>query len=76
MVDGWRTVGSGLGYLERRYDNKKVGHVHSEPTSRSANNKPAFDEWKGFLDGNYVGVAELQEDAQMLVDRKYKERYG
>jgi hypothetical protein len=62
----WHTSGGSTFYWEKVYPNKKVGHVTAHVASL----------WQARLDGIYLGSASNKDDAILLVDFEYKERYG
>ena len=53
------------GYWEKTFWNRKVGHTLQNGSK-----------WLAMLDGNICGTALVKEEAQRLVDFKYKEKYG
>lgn len=62
----WTATGGSSFYWEKVYSNRKVGHVTAHVASL----------WQARLDGVYLGSSSTKEDAQLLVDFEYKERYG
>lgn len=72
----WKGIGTSAGYGECRFPNDKVGHIHADVLRRMHHNVPVFDNWRAFFDGNYIGVGKTAEEAQVLVETFYEERYG